>query len=199
MTGSGKTDVLKEIAKKNEQVIDLEGLANHRGSAFGAIGMPPQPTTEQFSNLLFNEIVALDPEKRIFLEDESLNIGSVFMPEVFYKKIRESRVLALMCDVKTRIPRLLEEYGSMPGEMLENSINRIRKRLGGKDADEALKSILDGNMEKAIEIVLSYYDKSYTYGLGKRDQSLVINIETDSGDASVNAAKILNMADKMGL
>lgn len=199
MTGSGKTDVLKEIAKKNEQVIDLEGLANHRGSAFGAIGMPPQPTTEQFSNLLFNEIVALDPEKRIFLEDESLNIGSVFMPEVFYKKIRESRVLALMCDVKTRIPRLLEEYGSMPGEMLENSINRIRKRLGGKDADEALKSILDGNMEKAIEIVLSYYDKSYTYGLGKRDQSLVINIETDSGDASVNAAKILNMADKMSL
>jgi tRNA 2-selenouridine synthase len=199
MTGSGKTDVLKQIARTDEQVIDLEGLANHRGSAFGAIGMPPQPTTEQFSNLLFNEIVALDPKKRIFLEDESLNIGSVFMPEDFYNRIRESRVLALMCDVKTRMPRLLEEYGKMPEEMLENSINRIRKRLGGKDADEALKSIRDDNMERAIEIVLSYYDKFYTYGLSRRDKSMVTSIETDSGDASVNAKKILDTADDMGL
>jgi len=195
MTGSGKTEILKEIALRGEQVIDLEGLANHRGSAFGAIGMPPQPSTEYFANILFEQIRKLDTEKRLFLEDESLNIGSVFMPDIFYRKIREARVIAVMCDIDTRLPRLLEEYGKMPPSLLEDSINRIRKRLGGKEADEALKSVRENNMEKAIRIVLRYYDKTYNYGLDKRERDMVIQIETRSGDAGENASKVLDVAD----
>jgi len=195
MTGSGKTEILKNIAIRGEQVIDLEGLAKHRGSAFGAIGMPPQPSSEQFANILFDEVRKLDLSGRIFLEDESLNIGSVFMPENFYQRIREARVIAVMCDVQTRMPRLLEEYGKMPQTLLEDSISRIRKRLGGKEADEALQSVRDGNMQRAIEIVLFYYDKSYTFGLGKRNQELVVPLKSGSGDASVNAALVLDVAD----
>lgn len=197
MTGSGKTEILKHIALEGEQVIDLEGLANHRGSAFGAIGMPEQPSTEHFANLLFDELRKMDKRQRLYLEDESLNIGSVFMPEDFYQRIREARVIAVMCDVKTRMPRLLGEYGKMPATLLEDSINRIRKRLGGKEADEALQSVREGNMARAIEIVLYYYDKAYTFGLGKRDQNQVIHIESDSGDAAVNAALVIKTAETL--
>jgi len=133
----------------------------------------------------------------IFLEDESLNIGSVFMPEPFFQRIREAVLIALICKIETRLPRLLEEYGKMPHDELENSISRIRKRLGGKETDEALEALTKGNMQRAIEIVLHYYDKSYTYGLGKRDPAKVIRLESGSRDASVNADRILRTADSL--
>ncbi len=199
MTGSGKTEILKEIALMGEQVVDLEGLANHRGSAFGAIGMPPQPSSEHFANLLFDKFRSLDPERRIFIEDESLNIGSVFVPENFYSFLRKAPVIAVMCDIDTRLPRLLNEYGKMPHDQLEDSINRIRKRLGGMEADEAVGAVRENNMQQAIRIVLNYYDKTYKYGLSKRDQSMITEIETDSGNARVNALKVKSEADNMVL
>jgi tRNA 2-selenouridine synthase len=197
MTGSGKTEILKEIAARGEQVIDLEGLARHRGSAFGAIGMPAQPTTEYFANTLFDEIRKLDDSRRLFIEDESLNIGSVFMPEAFYERIRDARVIAIMCSIETRMPRLLEEYGRMPKKELEDSLSRIRKRLGGKEADEAIESVRKGEMKRAVEIVLNYYDKTYAFGLGKRDPSKVVRIKSESNDAGENAELLIRAADKL--
>ncbi len=197
LTGSGKTDILKELREMGEQVIDLEGIANHRGSAFGAIGLPPQPSSEYFVNLLYDEMVLTDTKRRLFLEDESLNIGAVFMPDEIYAKIRKSKVVAVMCDVKTRMPRLLKEYGSMPVELLSESVKRISKRLGGEKSTEALEAIVTGNMERAIEIVLEYYDKSYRYGLSKRDQEKVFMVESQTGDAKLNAELVIQMANKL--
>jgi tRNA 2-selenouridine synthase len=74
-TGSGKSEILHALAAQGEQVIDLEKLANHKGSAFGGLMMPPQPTTEQFQNDLFEEVLKLDPDKRVWIEDESLAVG----------------------------------------------------------------------------------------------------------------------------
>lgn len=199
MTGSGKTEILKHIANSGEQVVDLEGLANHRGSAFGAIGMPPQPSSEQFANLLYDELRKIDPHKRLFVEDESLNIGSVFMPENFYGKIRENRVIALISSIDVRMPRLLEEYGKMPAEDLINSINRIRKRLGGMGADEAIESVRTGDISRAVEIVLSYYDKTYRYGLSRREATMVTTIEATTHNASENAKLVIEIADSLGL
>ena len=83
LTGSGKTLVLKKLAENGEQVIDLEGLASHRGSALGGIGLPPQPTVEHFENLLFAQIQKLDPNRPVWLEDESRKIGSATIPMTF--------------------------------------------------------------------------------------------------------------------
>ena len=69
MTGSGKSDLLRALAAKGEQVIDLEKLANHKGSIFGGLMMPPQPSTEQFQNDLFEEILKLDLQRRVWIED----------------------------------------------------------------------------------------------------------------------------------
>ncbi len=110
MTGSSKTHILRNLKEKGSPVIDLEGLANHKGSAFGSLGQLPQPTTEHFANLLYNELRTIDPETPFWLEDESRNIGTVFLPDAFYSTMQDSHVILLMMDIKTRLPRLMEEY-----------------------------------------------------------------------------------------
>jgi len=88
-TGSGKSEVLRALAAQGEQILDLENLAHHKGSAFGGLLMPPQPTTEQFQNDLFEEISKLDTSKRVWVEDESLAIGKIFLPDDFWLTMRQ--------------------------------------------------------------------------------------------------------------
>ena len=102
--------------------------------------------------------------------------------------------MAIMPSAGLRIPRLMEEYGKMPVDSLVESLNRIRKRLGGLLADEAVASLRGGDIRRAVEIVLDYYDRTYMFGLGRRDSTSLTIIETDSGDAAVNAALILARA-----
>ncbi len=90
LTGSGKTHILGYLKDKGHQVIDLEGLANHKGSAFGSLGQLPQPSSENFANLLFDEWKHVDPCQPVWLEDESRNIGTVFMPEEFYLNMQKN-------------------------------------------------------------------------------------------------------------
>ena len=104
----------------------------------------------------------------VWLEDESKNIGTVFMPDQFYYNMQESPVIALIMDVKTRMPRLLKEYSEYPGESLKQSVQRISKRLGGDNTKESLESIESGDFARAIEITLNYYDKTYMFGLKRQ-------------------------------
>ena len=196
LTGSGKTELLKYIQEKGKQVIDLEGIACHKGSAFGSIGQPPQPTSEHFANLLHKEISAIPENQVIWLEDESKNIGTVFMPDTFFGNMRESPVIALIMDVKTRMPRLLKEYSTHSAEELINSVQKISRRLGGDKTKEAIESIETGDFTKAIEITLDYYDKTYLYGLKQRPPERIIYVETDTDDVEVNADKIMKAAAK---
>jgi tRNA 2-selenouridine synthase len=192
LTGSGKTEILNYIKSAGHQVIDLEKTACHKGSAFGSLGQPDQPTSEHFANLLYHELEKADKTKVIWLEDESKNIGSVFMPDQFFFNLRESPVIALIMDVKTRIPRLLKEYSTYPRETLISSITKISKRLGGDNTKEAIRNVKESNIAGAIEITLNYYDKSYMFGLKKRPEELIRYIHTNTDDISVNVSKILN-------
>ena len=195
LTGSGKTEILKHLGMKGHQVIDLEGIACHKGSAFGSIGQPPQPSSEHYANLLFDEISRLNEKTPVWLEDESKNIGTVFMPDGFYNNMRESPVIALIMDVKTRMPRLLKEYSTHSKDELIRSVQRISKRLGGDNTKKSVESIESGDFTRAIEITLDYYDRSYLYGLKQRPEKNVWYIETDTDDISVNAAKIIQAAE----
>lgn len=168
MTGSGKTQILKELARMGEQVIDLEGLAKHKGSAFGGIGQEKQPSTEMFENLLHQDWAKLDKSKAIWLEDESLSIGSVWINNDFFDKMRAARFVFINVDFEYRADNLLQEYGILDKESLINSINKISKRLGGLETTNAINYVSDGNIKPAIEIALRYYDKTYKHGLSKR-------------------------------
>jgi tRNA 2-selenouridine synthase len=197
LTGSGKTELLKYLKENaGQQAVDLEGLACHKGSAFGSIGQPPQPTSEHFANLLHKELSANDGAQIIWLEDESKNIGTVFMPDGFFKNMREAPVVAIIMDVKTRMPRLLREYSRHSKEELVRSVMKISKRLGGDKTRESIESIESGDFTKAIEITLGYYDKTYLYGLKQRPADNIIYVETGTDDVAVNAGKVLEAAEK---
>jgi len=194
MTGSGKTHILRYIKNNNHQVIDLEGIACHKGSAFGSLGQPLQPTSEHFANLLSDEWRRLDNNLPVWLEDESRNIGTVFMPDNFYNNMLEAPTIILMMDIKTRLPRLTEEYTGYPPELVIESILKIRKRLGGDNTVNAVRAVDEGRLSEAVEITLSYYDKAYMFGIGRRSSKNIVYVETDTDDVMVNANKVLEAA-----
>jgi tRNA 2-selenouridine synthase len=191
MTGSSKTHILRILKSSGQQVLDLEHLANHKGSAFGSLGQMTQPTTEQFSNSLYNELIKLTSDLPIWVEDESRNIGSVFMPDSFYQNMQETWVIVLVMDLNMRLPRLLEEYSTYPRESLKESVMKISRRLGGDKTKDAILAVESGDFAKAIEIVLYYYDKAYLFGLKKKDNKNIIYVNTDTDDIESNAAKVL--------
>ena len=191
-TGSGKTHILKHMQEMGHQVIDLEGLAHHKGSAFGGIGQLPQPTVEQFENNLYWEWKGLDLNKPIWMEDESLNIGSVNMPFSIFQKIRQSPVFFLDIPKEERARHLVAEYANCDKEKLGIAIQRISKRLGGDNVKKALKCLEQDDFYEVALISLHYYDKAYLKGLLNREKDKVFKIETKTIDHKKNAKKLTN-------
>ncbi|WP_299991128.1 tRNA 2-selenouridine(34) synthase MnmH [uncultured Pontibacter sp.] len=177
-TGSGKTDLLPYLQQQGQQVIDLEGLASHKGSSFGSIGMAPQPSTEHFENLLGMAMLELYEQQPLWLEDESISIGKVQMPKPLFDRMQQSPTIVLEVPKTLRIQKLAEEYCRTDPALLESAILRIKKRLGGMATKEAIEAISTGDMEKMVDIALTYYDKAYTYELAKKQEVLRLPLET---------------------
>ena len=192
-TGSGKTEILHSLEKKGQQVVDLEGLANHRGSAFGGIDLPPQPTTEQFENNLFLKLRSLNPNTPIWVEDESSLIGQVLIPNAFYLKMRDMPVYFLDVPLHARTAHLVDTYASLSQDKLADSINRITKRLGNDNAKFALEELEKKNYYKVVEITLLYYDKYYLKGLQKREVSTILEFKIDTVNPEETAAFLINL------
>lgn len=171
LTGSGKTERLLQMAAAGEQVIDLEGLANHKGSAFGNLGNPPQPSTEHFQNLLFRAFSQMDPSRPVWLEDESRNVGRCSLPDGLWEKMQQARFFLLETSREERVERLMREYGNFDPDVLETAILKIQKRLGFDQSKKAIEACHNGNIRKALEICLAYYDKAYNYQLEIRKKN----------------------------
>ncbi len=175
-TGSGKTPYLQALRRRGEQVIDLEALASHKGSSFGAIGEPEQPTDEHFLNLLAAEWMKVDPEKVLWLEDESHRIGAIRLPEELWKQMKEAPMLRVIVPKEVRIQNLVSMYGSLDHRKLAEGILRIQKRLGGLDAKEALLALDNGDLSTTADILLRYYDKSYVNLLSRKDNTSITTL-----------------------
>jgi len=194
MTGSGKTEILHELSETGEQVIDLEGLANHKGSAFGTIGENPQPETEYFENLLFEELLKLKMDLPIWVEDESQAIGRDHIPEEFFLKIRASDVFKIELEKHLRIKRLVNQYTQTDPQQLKDAVCRIRKRLGGLNAQKAIEAIEAKDYYTAADIILAYYDKAYTHGLNKREKENIFPLKLVDDDPRKNAKLLKDFA-----
>ena len=193
MTGSGKTEILEVMEQMGEQIINLEKIARHKGSAFGALGQEKQTSTEQFENNLYKNYHHLNLNKPIWIEDESQAIGYVRIPEELYVQMRIAPVIKINIPRNERIKFLIQEYGNFNGELLKQSILKIQKRLGGLNTKDALKAIDEGNLEKVTDISLNYYDKAYNYGISKRPDGTVTEIELTTINPIENAKKIVNL------
>ncbi len=194
-TGSGKTDILKFLSKMGKQTIDLEALANHKGSSFGGLGNPPPPSQEQFENELAMQWRGLDLNRPVWMEDESQKIGARLVPHPLWQQMRHSPVIFLDMPIELRIQRLLREYGEYDKILLEQSIFKLKKRLGGQNLNRALEELNSNRLDHCCEILLQrYYDKSYHHGLSKREQNNIYYLPVTSNDAEQNAVKILEYA-----
>jgi tRNA 2-selenouridine synthase len=198
-TGSGKTLVLKELKVKGKPIIDLEGLAHHKGSAFGALGELPQPKQEMFENLLAGALadhLNNNPNENnpVFLEDESQRIGNLTIPNQIWLQMRNSPVYFLDIPFEERLNYLTEEYGGFEKEKLVNATIRIQKRLGGLETKNAINHLLENNVGECFRILLKYYDKGYTKGLQNRENlpALLNKIPCLSVDTKNNTQQLIH-------
>ncbi len=176
-TGSGKTTILKEFASQNIQVLDLEKLANHRGSAFGNIGLPPQPTNEQFENLIAVELNKMNLKSPIWIEDESSMIGRCKVPTKIHGAIRNNQLYFLEIDLEQRVKNIIVDYGQFDKEILKEATNKLHKRLGDLRTREALQLLEENNISDWAKAMLIYYDKTYLFGVSKRESAKIIKVD----------------------
>ena len=191
-TGSGKTVLLKELAEQGEAVIDLERLAHHKGSAFGALGEKPQPKQEMFENLLATALHN-KADKTIWLEDEAQRIGSNTIPNALWPGMRSSPVYFLDIPFEERLVHIINGYGKFEKEKLADSITRIQKRLGGLEMKNALAFLETDDISGCFSILLKYYDKLYAKSLTNRENldALLMKIPCETVQPG-NAQKLLS-------
>lgn len=168
MTGSGKTLMLYELAKQGAQILDLEHWANHRGSSYGNLGLPAQPTNEQFENNVALAWASLNSENPIWIEAESKRIGTCRIPQPLFQQMDQSPVIEVSRSRTERLEALVELYGAADRTELITATERIGKRLGGQQTKVAVSFLREGNLAAACNIILDYYDKTYTYDLKRR-------------------------------
>ncbi len=193
-TGCGKTAILHAIAEQ-EQMIDLEGLAHHKGSAFGALGESPQPSVEQFENDLFHHLINQDVSKRIWLENESKSIGHVFIPEEFWTKMKAAPLINVERSFDERVQILIEVYANHDPEELKQSFVKITKRLGGQHVKTALKALDNHDFSTAAAIALRYYDKAYQYMLDNNVSPDIVILNVEGLNPKEAAKKVLALVD----
>lgn len=210
-TGSGKTALLHELKQQNKTVIDLEALAHHKGSAFGAIKDKPQPGQEMFENHLAQALAdagyrmqdmddkdpgpgILHPASCIYLEDESQRIGNLQIPMPLWYCMRKSPVFFIDIPFEKRLEYLTGEYGNMDKERIREAILRIQKRLGGLETKTAISYLEEGDLTGCFGILLRYYDKGYGKALNNRENlaSLLNKIPCMGVDTKTNVQKLLS-------
>ena len=201
-TGSGKTEVLNELKKNGATVIDLEKIASHKGSAFGAFKMPPQPTQEMFENLFANVLESSTAhcprstaentdQSSIWLEDESQRIGNLNIPTSVWESMRMAPIIFLEIPFKERLNHIVEEYGECDREKLIESVQRISQRLGGLATKSAVEFIQQGNIKEAFSILLHYYDKRYLKALHNREMLPALLIKISCETVTIDNAALL--------
>jgi tRNA 2-selenouridine synthase len=192
-TGSGKTKILGALRAQGAQVVDLEALADHRGSAFGRLGMERSVSQTQFENDLAMQLAKVDKNKLLYVEDESRNIGRLVIPEPLWVQMRAAVVCYVDLPMEERIRLLMEDYGAFSIPEIISSLQKIEERLGGLRFKQAMEAAEEGDAPKVIELTLEYYDKSYFHGLGKRPPSNIRQLECKKFDAEKIAARILDI------
>ena len=189
-TGSGKTEMLHQLRERGEQILDLEALARHKGSSFGALGELPQPSTEQFENNLHLEISKLDLSKPIWLEDESKNIGKCSITNELWANMVKSPLVVVDIPLEVRVKRLVKDYGKMPAEGLEDAIRRIERRLGNEAMKEALHSLNEKDFAEVARITLRYYDKAYDHSLAIKETKDITFLSFETDDMEMIAKRL---------
>lgn len=191
-TGVGKTRLLQQLAEAGEQVLDYEALANHKGSAFGHIGMPGQPTVEHFENLIAWQLRKFDVSRVIWVENESRFIGKVRIPDSLFTQTLTMPIIEVQVAEERRREFILEEYGKHPMESLLEATHNLERKLGGDRMQVACNALLAEDWQGWLDILLPYYDKTYAHSEKSRTGSSYPLALTGDGPTDLVALIRLN-------
>lgn len=201
-TGTGKTEILHLLASEGEQVIDIEGLANHKGSALGALGMPGQVSQEMFENLLADQWMLQNTSGPVYIENESRKIGANVLPEAVWEQLQNGRNFEITVPRPVRLQRILKEYGHFDPVDLAHCTRKIQKRLGGLNLKNALDALQNADTETWAGILMDYYDRTYLHSRkDKTDTPQIVEWNWNQSQQSVQAlqqvvAKFLTAENK---
>jgi tRNA 2-selenouridine synthase len=167
LTGCGKTNILKKLAMfPNMQVLDLEGLAEHRGSAFGTVGQTTaQPSGKYFESLIWAQIDPYNTELSIITECESKRIGRLILPDNLFTAMKAGKHILIYDSVKSRGQRIYEEYRPEQHQQeIISSIQNLRRNLGTTRVTDLCRKTAAGEYLQVIEeLLVDYYDPLYHY------------------------------------
>lgn len=166
-TGTGKTLLLHRLAQKGVPILDLERLANHRGSVFGHVGLGTPRSAQAFDSLLLAELERVNREAYFVVECESKRIGNVYMPEVLYAAMQQGRKVLAQAPLNVRAQRLCQEYvAEQQGQQaaLEASLQLLGKKVGKRKLAAWTAALAAGDYLDVISGLLAdYYDPLYGY------------------------------------
>jgi len=203
LTGTGKTDIIRELKNLGVPAIDLEGLANHRGSVFGSIGLGEQPRQKQFESVLLHELEKAESIGYVVVECESRKIGRLFLPEKLYMRMKTGIHVLVYDTINGRISRLSKAYG-IENELkncdeLIKALQGLTPYMGKEKINNLIYMMTNGLYESVIRTMLTdYYDPLYGYSSGPDDAFDICLDGSDSRKAAEILADILNKTVKEG-
>lgn len=167
-TGSQKTERLFGLKNAGESIIDLEGLAHHKGSAFGSLGLPEQPSQEQFENNLAHALFfELKKNIPVWYENESRFIGKIRIPDPVFTRIVKSPRVEIEPSFENRFHFLMKNYGCFANDILIEKTKLLSKRMGLEATNKATEAIENENKDLWLTLLMHYYDKAYDLGRKK--------------------------------
>jgi tRNA 2-selenouridine synthase len=193
-TGTGKTDLLLALQRQGVAVVDLEGLAHHRGSSFGGLGLPPQPSTEHYENRIAMALHSQRQAPQIWLEAESAQVGRCRIPAGLWRQMQQAPLLEIQRPLAERLEQLVAVYGSQGASALREATERIARRLGPQRTAAALEAIDHSDWGGAARQMLDYYDRCYDHELarhGEGDQRRLLGSHPLGGLSAEAAAQQL--------
>lgn len=197
LTGVGKTYYLHRLAEQGYPVIDLEGLANHRGSAFGNLGLPPQPSQKSFEALLWDELRKIPLDGYMLAEGESRHIGRVALPARFYQALQAETSIWMQASLQARVRNILADYPALDRLKQEFvlPIRALKDKLGKETMNRYLDLLETGNWSDLVrELMENYYDPLYRHTLPER--RIEIDLEPENTLMERLHAAIADVSDQ---
>ncbi|MFW6359160.1 MAG: tRNA 2-selenouridine(34) synthase MnmH [Chroococcales cyanobacterium] len=167
LTGSGKTYLLQQLSQQGGQVLDLEGLANHRGSLLGQVWenqLQLQPSQKRFESLLLQKLKEFDCHKPVWVESESNTIGEIHVPSQLWKEMKRSPCIEIQLPLEERVKWLLQEYSHLTKNLnlLKYKLQWLTSRHGKKKIEEWYSLIDSSQLDSFVkDILINHYDPAY--------------------------------------
>jgi tRNA 2-selenouridine synthase len=173
LTGTGKTHLLHQLSQQGEQILDLEKLANHRGSLLGQQwkeNLVLQPSQKKFESLLLRELQQFETSKIVWVESESNKIGEIYLPLIFWEQMKQASCVEIQLPIAIRIKWLLQEYPHLVSnpELLKNKLKFLKNRYGRQKVEQWFNLIARQKFRDLIyDLLVNHYDPAYQRSLEK--------------------------------